>query len=290
MHRVFQFIDENLDADLSLQKVAEVAFFSPFHFHRVFKFITGENVNEYIKRQKIEKSALDILHKTDAIKEIAYRYGYSNNASFSKAFKKYFKTSPTEFKKQHKNKIGKIEQLKSKNGQVASHYEKYICVIENLKKWISMNAKIEVKQMSEMQLACVSFIGAQNITSAYNTIINWAAPNGLMNQDTKMVTIYHDSFKVTEPHKVRMNAAIVLNEPIKTEGEIDLMQMDAGKCIVGSFEIQMHEFEKSWTGLFVWMNENGYQKAPENPFAIYYNNYNEHPEQRAIVDLCIPVL
>lgn len=46
INRVFEFIDENLEADLSLKAIAEIAYFSPFHFHRVFKFITGETLNE----------------------------------------------------------------------------------------------------------------------------------------------------------------------------------------------------------------------------------------------------
>ena len=110
-----------------------------------------------------------------------------------------------------------------------------------------------------------------------------------MNEQTKMVTIYHDSFKVTEANKVRMSACIQLNEPVETEGEIGLTSIEEGKFIVGSFEIGLNEFEKSWTGLFIWMNENGYKKGEGNPFEIYHNNFNEHPQKKAIVDFCIPI-
>jgi AraC family transcriptional regulator len=37
------------------------------------------------------------------------------------------------------------------------------------------------------------------------------------------------------------------------------------------------------------MNENGYEKADREPFEIYYNNFKEHPERKAIVDFCIPI-
>ena len=67
----------------------------------------------------------------------------------------------------------------------------------------------------------------------------------------------HDSFKVTEADKVRMSASVLLNQPIETEGEIGRRSVEAGKFIVGCFEIELGEFEKSWTGLFLWMNENG---------------------------------
>ncbi|MGJ8551298.1 AraC family transcriptional regulator [Winogradskyella wichelsiae] len=289
INRVFEFIDQNLDSDLSLNTIAEIAFFSPFHFHRIFKFITGETLNEYVNRQKIEKSTLDLLHKNITTTEIAHKYGFSDNSSFSRAFKKYFGISPTEFKQQNPNRHSKIRQLESKNGQDYPDYERYICIINNLKKWIKMNVNIEIKEMPKMDLAYVSSIGPQNLESAYQKLMKWATPQGLMNEQTKMVTIYHDSFKVTEANKVRMSASILLNKPIGADGEIGLTSIQKGKFIVGSFEIGLNEFEKSWTGLFLWMSENGYKKADKNPFEIYHNNFNEHPERKAIVDFYIPI-
>ncbi len=289
VNRVFKFIEENLGSDLSLNTVSKVAFFSAFHFHRVFNFVTGETLNEYVTRQRIEKSASDLLHNNSTVTELAHKYGFSDNSSYSRAFRKYFKVSPTQFKKQNSNRHSKIRQLKSKNGQEYSDYEKYICVLNNLKNWIEMNAKIEIKEMPKMDLAYVSSIGPQNLDNAYGKLMHWATPKGLMNDQTKMITVYHDSFKVTKPNKVRMSASILLNEPLETEGEIGRASIEEGKFIVGSFEIRMNEFEKSWTGLYLWMNENGYRKAEREPFEIYHNNFNEHPERKAIVDFYIPI-
>ena len=289
INRVFEFIDQNLESDLSLNAVSEIAFFSPFHFHRIFKFVTEETLNEYVRRRRIEKSASELLHKNITTAEIAHKYGFSDNSSYSRAFKKYFGVSPTEFKNQNPNKFSKIRQLKSKNGQEYPDYEKYICVINNLKNWIKMNAKIEIKEKPQMELAYVSSIGPHNLENAYGKLMQWATPKGLMNDQTKMITIYHDSFKVTEANKVRMSASILLDKAVEPNGEIGLTTIEAGKFIVGSFEIGLNEFEKSWTGLFVWMNENGYKKADREPFEVYYNNFNEHPERKAIVDFCIPI-
>ncbi len=289
INRVFQFINDNLEADLSLNRISEIAYFSPFHFHRVFKFVTGETLNDYVTRRRIEKSALDLLHTNATVSSIAHKYGFGDDSSFSKTFKKYYGLSPTKFKDQNPNRLSKIRQLQSKNGQEYPDSEQYICIIDNLKKWIKMNAKIEVKEMQKMDLAYVSCIGPQNLEYAFGKLIKWATPKGLMNDQTKMVTIYHDSFKVTAANKVRMSASILLNEPIETEDEIGLTTLKAGKFIVGHFEIGMNEFEKSWMGLFLWMNENGYKKADREPFEIYHNNFSEHPERKAIVDFYIPI-
>lgn len=289
INRVFQYIDENLDTDLSLHIISEIAHFSPFHFHRVFKFITAETLNEYVTRKKIEKSALDLLHKNVSITEISHKYGFSENSSFTRTFKKFYGISPTEFRKQNANQFSKIRQLESKNGQGYDEREKYICIIDNLIKWITINAKIEIKEIPKLNLAYVTSIGPQNLATSYQKLIQWATPKKMITKQTKMVTIYHDSFKVTEANKVRMSACIVLNEPIKADGEIGFTSIEEGKCIVGHFVIGLNKFEKSWTGLFVWMNENGYQKANKNPFEIYHNNFNDHPERKAIVDFCIPI-
>ena len=120
---------------LSLNSVSEVAYFSTFHFHRVFKFLTEEPLNEYVTRRRIEKLALDLLHKNITTTEIAHKYGFSDNSLYSKTFKKYFGISPTGFIKENPNSHSKIRQLKSNNGQEYPYYEKYICIIDNLKKW-----------------------------------------------------------------------------------------------------------------------------------------------------------
>jgi AraC family transcriptional regulator len=290
INRVFQFIDEHLESDLSLNTVSQIAFFSPFHFHRVFKFVTGETLNEYVTRRRIEKSALDLLHKNIKATELAHKYGFSDISSFSRAFKKYYGVSPTEFKKDNPNRHSKIRQLKSKNGQDYSDYEKYICIINNLKKWTEMNAKIEIKETPQLNLAAVTHVGVNGIENAFETLTKWAIPKGLLeNPETKMGRVFYDSFKVTAPDKVRMSIVLTTNEPFEAEGEINKLTIDKTKCIVGRFEITPNEFEKSWTSLFIWMNENGYKKSVENPFEIYHNDYREHPENKFIVDLYIPV-
>lgn len=290
INQVFRYIDENLDADLSLHTVSKIAYFSPYHFHRVFKFITGETLNKYVARRRIEKSALDLLYCDIGITELSIKYGFNENSSFTRAFKKFYGISPTAFKKQNAQKFSKIRQLQSKNSQEYPDYDEYICVINNLKKWITMNAKIEIKELPKMELAYVSCLGIQNLETSYQKLIKWATPLSLMNEETKMMTIYHDSFKVTQANQVRMDASILLDKPVNTQGEIGLTSVEKGKFIVGRFEIKLTEFEKSWTGLFVWMNEHGYKKADQNPFEMYHNNFNEHPEKIAIVDLCIPIM
>ena len=98
---VLEFIASHLDEDLPLEKVAAIAHFSPFHFHRVFKYLTGETLSQYINRQRVEKAAMALMHKDWAMADIASRYGFGDPTSFSRAFKKHYNQTPTKFRKSH---------------------------------------------------------------------------------------------------------------------------------------------------------------------------------------------
>ena len=109
-----QFIDKNLDANLSLETISKVAFYSPYHFHRIFKAIIGETLNVYITRKRIEKTASILMRKREAsITDLAYQFGFSSNSAFTKAFKKFYGISPSEFRKQTPDKFSRVKKLKT---------------------------------------------------------------------------------------------------------------------------------------------------------------------------------
>jgi len=151
---VLDFIEQNLDIDLSLNYLSEQAHYSPYHFHRVFSTVVGERLNEYINRKRIERIASILLVKQNsALKDLAYQYGFNSDNSFSRAFKKYYGISPTEFKSQGKTLLSKI-------GIEPFSNEKYICSIDSTKQWIKMNAQITIQELHELKLASISHTGA----------------------------------------------------------------------------------------------------------------------------------
>ena len=154
-----------------------------------------------------------------------------------------------------------------------------------------MNENTVVKTMPELQLAYINHQGNINlIGNTYGKLMQWAFPKGLMQQENlRMVTIYHDSPKTTAPDKVRISACMTLETSVNPSEEVQLRTLPATKCVVARFEIITEEFEKAWENSFIWMNEHGYKKGPQDPFGIYYNNPEEHPEKKCIVDICIPV-
>ncbi len=291
INSALEFIHNNLDQELSLESVSEIACYSPYHFHRIFKAIIGEPLNAYIIRLRIEKAASVLMHKKEVnISNLFLQYGFNSNSSFTRAFKKFYGISPSEFKKQSSDKNSKIRKVESKNGQHHLIFETYICNINNHLNWIEMNAKIEIKDMPKMNFAGISHIGVDGLENTFDRLIKWGNSKGLLDKpETKVGRIFHDSFKITAPDKVRMSVSLLTNEHIVAEGEIHKTSINKSKCIVGHFEVTPNDFEKSWRSLFIWMADNGYKKANENPFEMYHNDFRKHPEGKALVDLYIPI-
>lgn len=96
-----KFIDNNLDSVLSLESVSSIAFYSPFHFHRIFKAIIGETLNSYISRSRIEKAASVLIHQEEVnITGIYLQCGFNSNSSFTRTFKNFYGVSPSRFRKE----------------------------------------------------------------------------------------------------------------------------------------------------------------------------------------------
>ena len=293
INKAILFIEENIQSKLLLEAIAKEAHFSPFHFHRLFSVVMGETVHSFISRRRIEKAASLLLHKKSIpVTEISEKVGFSSLSTFSRAFKKFYGLSPQEFKESSTEKFSKICKTKSKNGQIKVSFEQYISSIQKSLNWMQMNAKTKVTSLDPIELAYISHVGKIDlIGNVLNELVRWATPKGLMNQENlRMVTIYHDSPKITDPNHLRMSACMILNSPTTVEGRVGLRTFEPGKCIVSRLEIAPYEFQQAWESSFVWMNDHGYKKGDKDPFEIYYNNPQDHPEGKCIVDLCIPIL
>ncbi len=94
LNRVLIYIQENINSPMSLETLSGVAFFSPFHFHRIFKAFVGETVNDYIRRIRLEHAALKLSYSYETITSIALASGYETPSAFTKAFRQHFGKIP----------------------------------------------------------------------------------------------------------------------------------------------------------------------------------------------------
>jgi AraC family transcriptional regulator len=106
--RVIDYLRGNLDRPVKLAELADVACFSEFHFHRIFKAVSGEPLNSFTNRLRLEKAARLLRYSGKSLTDIALDCGYSSSSTFSRAFRSGYDTSPSQFRKS-----GEIKNSKS---------------------------------------------------------------------------------------------------------------------------------------------------------------------------------
>lgn len=98
-----EYIEDNLNKKIELQEIANKAFLSKYHFHRIFHATIGESVAEYVRRRRLIEAANELLNTENKIIDIALNYQFSTQESFTKAFKKFYGIPPKEFRKNRAN-------------------------------------------------------------------------------------------------------------------------------------------------------------------------------------------
>ncbi|MHA7965035.1 AraC family transcriptional regulator [Paenibacillus sp. CAU 1782] len=86
LNRALNYIEENLAEDIDLKEAARLADCSEYHFSRMFSFLAGITVSEYIRRRRLTLAALDLQNSELRIVDVAVKYGYNSADAFSRAF------------------------------------------------------------------------------------------------------------------------------------------------------------------------------------------------------------
>ena len=86
MKDAINYIEENLDGEIEYGKIAEIALCSQYHFQRMFAFLIGIPLSEYIRRRRLTLAAFDLQNDGVKVIDTAMKYGYSSPDSFSRAF------------------------------------------------------------------------------------------------------------------------------------------------------------------------------------------------------------
>jgi AraC family transcriptional regulator len=101
--RVCEFIYQNLDEELSLEVMSDVAAFPKYHFHRVFSVYTGMTVTKFIQLSRLKRASYRLAFEDDKrVIDIALEAGFESPEAFSRAFKRTFDQSPSEFRAEPK--------------------------------------------------------------------------------------------------------------------------------------------------------------------------------------------
>jgi AraC family transcriptional regulator len=96
MNEALSYIEENLTDDIDFKEVARLALCSEYHFQRMFSFLAGVSLSEYIRRRRLTVAAFELNNSNIKVIDIAVKYGYSSPDSFTRAFQGLHGVTPSE--------------------------------------------------------------------------------------------------------------------------------------------------------------------------------------------------
>ncbi|HYE83535.1 MAG TPA: AraC family transcriptional regulator [Clostridia bacterium] len=96
MNEALDYIEENLTDDTDFKEVARLACCSEYHFRRMFSFLAGVTLSEYIRRRRLTLAAFELNNSSMRIIDLAVKYGYSSPDSFTRAFEGLHGVTPSE--------------------------------------------------------------------------------------------------------------------------------------------------------------------------------------------------
>jgi AraC-like DNA-binding protein len=96
------YIELCLKEDINLEKLAQKAFLSKYHYHRLFHSIVGEPVMEYVRKRRLSEAANELKNTNEKLIDIAIKYQFSSEEAFIRSFKNVFGISPGQYRKDKK--------------------------------------------------------------------------------------------------------------------------------------------------------------------------------------------
>lgn len=307
IHRAQDYIERHLSEDLTLELVARTAYFSPFHFHRVFSAVVGETLYQFILRLRLERAASTLLQNRDRpVTEIALDGGFSSSATFARAFKAEYGMSASEWRECGGSSTGDTSVTDSKNRKAQSNLSKASA------DWMDQTApvgamparrvpmslpaiSVSVEELSPMTVAYVRHVGpyqgdAQLFGRLFGQLMTWAGPRDLVKPATKALVIYHDDPNITEAAKLRISCCISVPPAIKPEGEIGVMQIDGGKYACAKFELSSEDYGPAWQWFMgEWMPSSGYEPRDGHCYELFAGEIGTDCEGKQSVQFTMPV-
>jgi AraC family transcriptional regulator len=96
LNQALRYIESNLAGEIDFQKVSQLACCSEYHFRRMFSFLSGMTLSEYIRHRRLSQAALELRDSDIKVIDLAVKYGYDSPDSFTRAFQGLHGLTPTD--------------------------------------------------------------------------------------------------------------------------------------------------------------------------------------------------
>jgi AraC family transcriptional regulator len=304
VNRVMDHIQAHLDEALTLEDLAGVACFSPYHFHRIFSALVGETLGDHIRRVRLERAAGMLRgNPYHPVTEIALGCGFSSSAAFARAFKAHFGMNATGWRRgegrpdrnpgKTLRKPGKTGRKGRKDVLPSGEYNRLVHQPSTHQKRRKA-MKVEIKELSSFHVAYMRHIGPYGpaVSRLWEKFNRWAEARDLQPKGAVSLGISHDDPSITPPEKCRYDACVVVPPELKPEPGINLTDLPGGKYAVTHFKGTDRDIGKAWNDLFrSWLPTSGYQPDDRPCFELYVSSGKKDCPPGGVFqcDICVPV-
>ena len=266
---VLVYIDQHKSEPLTVEELARIACFSPFHFHRLFHAFVGESLYAYIKRLRLEQGALQLKNSDQPITDIAFNAGFDTPGAFAKAFRERFGISPTGFR---------TKNLAVFNGKPITQPAEEIM-------------KPEIRNLDDQTVMFVRRMGnyEKATAEAWKTLCStmWKM---LKDPSVRFIGISHDNPSITEDSRLRYDACITVKDNPKPKGEVGVQVLKGGKYAVFLHQGPYEKFNETYDLIFSeWFPRSGYRLRETPCFELYLNDPDRAKPEDLRTEICVPI-
>jgi AraC family transcriptional regulator len=281
--KVIDYVRANLDRQVKLTELARVACFSEFHFHRIFGAVAGETLNQFTNRLRLEKAARLLRFSQRRLTDIALECGYSSSATFSRAFRSGYGTSPSQFRK-----TGRIAKRKIRK---AIHTgQEYVLPMTMAEKKAAF--PVRLIELPERHVAYIRVINAfemDRVLAALKAMVAWAKSRDLFSRGV-LFGMTVDDPDVTPKHLYRYEVALASDSPFACGDGMLKLKMPAMRYAATRVSGDIRWVATAWDYLVrSWLISSAFEPEHAPALEIFLDKEKATDWSHFELELCLPV-
>ncbi len=263
VNKALDYINDHLKENITLKTLSDVANISPYHFHRIFKAVIGENMSQYIQRLRLEYVANQLRLSSASLETLAEETGYQSTQALSKAFKKRFDIPPSIYKQTPSQwTIQRADQLFPR---ICKIYPKHLIYLNKIEKTMSYN-NIWQKLYSYAIFSKLLYEGSESIGACFEF------ENSELDPD------------------IEFRPCISVEHPIESNKNISCTSTDNGIYAVFTHKGDYKSLADLYKNIrFIWLQQGRYSLRNSIVFEKYLNNPNNTEKDNLLTEVYIPI-
>jgi AraC family transcriptional regulator len=293
LHRVLNYIDAHLDESIDLARLARVAHYSAFHFHRVFAARVGETLGAYLTRRRVETAAARMAAQPRlTVISAALSVGFGSPEAFARAFRRRFGRTPTQWRHSPERRVGE----KSKMGQEIRSLDQDKPARRRYARGMKTKARpplsVTVLKRPPVRFAYLRYQGPFGPPVGRfwgEEVYPWMVANDLLGAPRYGVS--RDDPQVTDRRKCRYDAGAQVAPDYVPSQKAQVADLPGGLYACTRFRGTSEDVPRAWDRILgEWLPDSGYQLDARPSFEYYPVDGEMDPKTGVFsCDLCLPI-